>query len=101
MEQIQLGYSLKDIPIPEDKAYLEKVISSWEVSDKKMKWKVHRINNPTRSGKESKKTFGFPTTEAPPTLKADLPTTKALKEFQVGMQGLIRDIKFNSNTNEP
>ena len=36
MEQIQLGYSLKDIPIPEDKVYLEKVISSWEVSDKKM-----------------------------------------------------------------
>ena len=49
MEQIQLGYSLKDIPIPENKVYLEKVISSWEVSDKKMKWKVHRINNPART----------------------------------------------------
>ena len=57
-------------------------------------------NNPTRAGKESKETFGFPTTEAPPILKADLPTTKTLKEFQVGMQDLIREIKFNSNTNE-
>ena len=51
-------------------------------------------NNPTRAGKESKEIFGFPTTEAPPFLKADLPTTKALKEFQVGMQDLIREIKL-------
>ena len=98
MEQIQLGYSLKDIPIPENKVYLEKVISSWEVSDKKMKWKVHRINNPARTAKESKNTFGFPTVEAPPTLKPDLPTTKQLKEFQNGMINLIKGIEFNSNT---
>ena len=38
MEQIQLGYSLKDIPVADDKVYLEKVIGSWEVTDKKMKW---------------------------------------------------------------
>ena len=100
MEQIQLGYSPKDIPIADDKVYLEKVISSWEVSDKKMKWKVHRINNPARTAKEAKNTFGFPTVEAPPTLKADLPTTKALKNFQEGMIDLIRGIEFNRKTNE-
>ena len=100
MEQIQLGYSLKDIPVPEDKVYLEKVIASWGKTDKKMKWKVHRINNPTRTARESKNTYGFPTVEAPPTLKADLPTTKKLKEFQDGMIDLIREIKFNSNTNQ-
>ena len=100
MEQIQLGYSLKDIPVAEDKVYLEKVISSWDVTDKQMKWKVHRINNPTRVAKTSKNTFGFPTAEAPPTLKPDLPTTKALKEFQAGMIDLIKGIEFNNNTNE-
>ena len=100
MEQIQLGYSLKDIPTPDDKVYLEGVISSWGKTDKKMRWKVHRINNPGRVARESKNTFGFPTVEAPPMLKADLPTTKALKDFQVGMLDLIREIKFNSNTNE-
>ena len=100
MEQIQLEYSLKDIPVPEDKVYLEKVIASWGKTDKKMKWKVHRINNPTRTAREPKNTFGFPTVEAPPTLKPDLPTTKALKEFQVGMVNLIKGIEFNSNTNQ-
>ena len=100
MEQIQLGYSLKDIPTPDDKVYLEKVIASWGKTDKKMRWKVHRINNPGRVARESKNTYGFPTVEAPPMLKADLPTTKALKEFQTGMVVLIKDISFNSNTNE-
>ena len=73
MEQIQLGYSLKDIPVADDKTYLEKVIGSWEVTDKKMKWKVNRIINPARASKAPKVTFGFPTTECPPILKADRP----------------------------
>ena len=100
MEQINLGYSLKDIPVTDDKTYLEKVIGSWEATDKKMKWKVNRIINPARANQASKATFGFPTTECPPALKADRPETKALKQFQNGMSDLTKDIKFNSNTNQ-
>ena len=100
MEQINLGYSLKDIPVTDEKTYLEKVIGTWEITDKKMKWKVNRIINPARANQAPKATFGFPTTECPPALKADRPETKALKQFQNGMSDLIRDIKFNSNTNE-
>ena len=60
MEQISLGYSLKDISVPEDKVVLEKVISSWEVTGKKMKFQSNpqcRLLNPTKSelGKVSKK----------------------------------------------
>ena len=99
MEQISLGYSLKDIPVPEDKVVLEKVISSWEVTGKKMKWKVNRIFNPKARG-TAKKTFGFPTTEKAPIPKPDCPGSKPLIEFQKGMIELISSIEFNKKTNE-
>ena len=54
MEQILLGYSLKDIPVAADKTVLEKVISSWEVTNRKMKWKVNRVYNPPMANKASK-----------------------------------------------
>ena len=98
MEQINLGYSLKDIPLTDDKTYVQKVIAKWDITDKAMKWKVCRVFGKTKWGK--KETYGFPTCAPAPIPKPDCPASKPLKEFQKGMRDLIKNIEFNKNTNE-
>ena len=99
MEQIKFEYSLKDIPVTDDKIYVQKVISKWELTDKAMKWKVCRAfgKKTNKSGRKEK--YGFPTCAPAPIPKADCPGAKPLKEFQKGMVDLIRDIEFNKQTN--
>ena len=50
MEQINLGYSLKDIPLPDDKTQIQILIQSWEVTDKAMRWKILKTFNPEAFG---------------------------------------------------
>ena len=93
MEQINLGYSLKDIPVTDDKTYVQKVIAKWDLTDKAMKWKVCRVYGKTKWAK--KETYGFPTCAPAPIPKPDCPAAKPLKEFQKGMVDLIKNIEFN------
>ena len=57
MEQINLGYSLKDIPLPDDKTQIQILIQSWEVTDKAMRWKILKTFNPEAFGNEKKEKF--------------------------------------------
>ena len=98
MEQINLGYSLKDIPVTDDKTYVQKVIAKWDLTDKAMKWKVCRVYGKTKWAK--KETYGFPTCAPAPIPKPDCPAAKPLKEFQKGMVDLIKNIEFNKKTND-
>ena len=100
MEQIDFGYSLKDIPVTDDKVYVQKVISKWEITDKAMKWKVCRLFGKKTNKWGKKEKFGFPTTAPAPIPRPDCPAAKPLKEFQKGMVDLIRDIEFNKQTNK-
>ena len=100
MEQINLGYSLKDIPVSDDKTYLQILIQSWEATDKTMRWKILKFFHPEAFRNSNKNTYGFRTTAKAPKAKPDCPSFKPYKEFQMGMLDLISSVKFNKRSNE-
>ena len=100
MDQINLGYSLKDIPLADDKTFLQILIQSWEKTDKAMRWKILKTFHPEAFQNSGKENYGFKTTKPAPTPKTDCPSYKPLREFQQGMVELIKSIKFNNNSNE-
>ena len=100
MEQVNLGYSLKDIPVPDDKTHLQILIQSWEPTNKAMKWKILKTFNPEAFGNDKKEKFGFPTTRPAPIPKPDCPAAKPFLAFQRGMVELIRSVEFNKQSNE-
>ena len=92
MEQVNFGYSLKNIPIPEQKVYLQMLINSTEKVIKTFRWKAFHFLNP-KTYTDKKETFGFTSTKPAPILPE-------LKEFEDEMLKLIKNVEFNSNTNE-
>ena len=100
MEQINLGYSLKDIPLPDDKTQIQILIQSWEVTDKAMRWKILKTFNPEAFGNEKKEKFGFPTARPAPIPKPDCPASKPMLAFQRGMVELIKSVEFSKQSNE-
>ena len=100
MEQVNLGYSLKDIPLSDDKTHLQILIQSWEKTFKAMKWKVLKTFNPEAFKNDKKEKFGFPTTRPAPIPKPDCPASKPMLNFQRGMVELIKNVEFNKQSNE-
>ena len=93
MDQVDFGYSLKNIPIPEKKVYLEMLIDSSEKVLRTMRWKAYHFFNPSQTKSKAKETYGFNSTKPSPNLPE-------LKDFQDGLLKIIENIKFNKNTNE-
>ena len=100
MEQVNLGYSLRDIPVTDDKTYLQILIQSWEPTNKQMKWKILKTFNPEAFNNGNKENFGFPTTRPAPIPKPDCPASKPLLKFQRGMVELFKNVEFNKQSNE-
>ena len=99
MEQINLGYSFKDIPLPDDKTYLQILIESWEKSDKQMRWRIFKVLHPEAFKNNGKNNFGFRTSAKAPQPKPDCPSYKPFMEFTKGMCDLISNVKFNKKSN--
>ena len=92
LEKVNLGYSLKNIPIPKNQEYLLEFINSSEVLTSSMRWESFFFLNPDKIPSH-KETYDFKST-----MKA--PKVKELGPFEDKMFELCRDIKFdNSCTN--
>ena len=91
MEQVNLGYSTKNIPVPSKNTYLQILISSMEKLNHRMRWKAFFELNPETKSK-SKETFGFKST-------APAPYVPELKEFQDKMINLAKNITFGNKPN--
>ena len=91
MEQVNFGYSLKNIPIPEEKVYLQMLINSSEKVMKSIRWKVFHFLILQKSTK--KENFGFNSTKP-------APSVPELKEFENGMAEIIKGVKFTKETND-
>ena len=58
MEQVNFGYSLKNIPIPDNKENLLKLTNSFEIFSENLRKHINFKLNPPKA--EKKETYGFP-----------------------------------------
>ena len=82
MEQVNFGYSLKNIPVPSPQEYHQEMINSVEKLLNRMNWKVFHSQNPDKSGAKKEK-FGFNTSKP-------APKAKELIEFKEGMLNILK-----------
>jgi hypothetical protein len=90
MDQVTLGYSTKNVPVPSQKDYLQRLISSADKFMKSLRWRTFFFLNP-ESKPNKKETYGFPSTKSPPKLTE-------LKQFEDGILDIIQGIEFKDTT---
>ena len=86
MDQVNFGYSIKNISIPSEKDFIIELIKSVEKFTKNIKWRALHYLNPNNN-RQNKETFGFNTTNPPP-LVAEL------DELQDMLYDIVVGIKF-------
>lgn len=92
MERINLGYSTKNVPMPKEKEYLQRLIEKSEKFIRALRWRTFFYLNPNNKP-ATKNTFGFTSTKAPPFIAE-------LKDFEDGIHNLIRTIEFKPIKNQ-
>ena len=92
MDQVNFGYSTKNIPIPSEKDFTIELIKSVEKFVKNLKWRAFHYLNPVNN-RQRKETYGFNTTSPPP--KVD-----ELNELKDMLYDLVVSIKFKKHSNE-
>ena len=86
MDQVNFGYSTKNIPIPEKQDYIERLILQTTKFAKMAKWKAVHYLNETRN-RNKKETFGFSTT-------APVPPVPELKQLEDELNSMIEKVTF-------
>ncbi len=86
MEQVNFGYSTKNIPAPSQKEYLKNFIAKTEKFIRAIRWRTYFFLNPDDKPKK-KETYGFKST-------LNTKPIRELKQFEDGMLDLIQNIKF-------
>ena len=66
MEKINLGYSLKNIPVPGKESYMKNLLSMIESFLRRVRWKAYWFNNKKEDNAPKKETFGFNSENVPP-----------------------------------
>ncbi|KAJ8033340.1 hypothetical protein HOLleu_23545 [Holothuria leucospilota] len=76
MNQFNLGYSTKNIPIPSRKGYLTALINKTEKFIRSVRWRTFFYLNPNGGKIRKEETYGFRSSKSPPQIPE-------LKEFEV------------------
>ena len=92
MEKFNIGYSTKNIPLPSQNDFLQRLIEKTEQFLRRMRWKAFFFLNPSMST-SSKDTYGFKSTKNPPPIGE-------LKEFEDDMLKMVQSMKF-TQVNSP
>lgn len=87
MERMNLGYSLKNIPIASKKSYMKRMLEKTESFVRRMRWKALFFEKPEQFGPE-KATYGFKTSKAPPQMEHLIP-------FENDLYDLICNVQFD------
>ena len=90
MDAVNLGHSVKDIPVPGIKLYLNMLINSKEKLVKNVRWAVKAFKDPMFTSK--KNTYEFKSIKHP----SQEPETKA---FEDDLDELLKNIEFKNNSN--
>ena len=91
MEKFNIGYSTKNIPLPSQNDFLQRLIEKTEQFLRRMRWKAYFFLNPDTSN-SYKNTHGFKSTKNPPPIDE-------LKEFEDDMLKLVQSTKFKHVNN--
>ena len=91
LEQINLGYSTKNILTFSEKQYIKSLINRTEQFVKSVLWKAFFFLSPGLDT-QNKETYGFNSTRPPPFIPE-------LKEFEGGLTSIIEKIKFRKLNN--
>ena len=92
MERIDFSFSLKNIPYPSKKAYINLLIAQTEKFIKNLRWRVFFFKNDSPKNK-GENNFGFKSGNSPP-------PDPELKPFEDDLRKMIKCIKFAQN-NQP
>ena len=96
MIRCNLGYSLKNIPIPSRDTYLKSLIAQTESFIKRLRWRVYwyqRDPDEKKKFENDVQSYGLKSTNSPP-------TNPLLHNFESEMYKLIGNIKFKNVRNE-
>ena len=94
MEKVNLGYSIKNIPYPDERSYKAKLIEQTEALVKRMRWKAIFFN--AKDKKEDEKhieNYGLKYSKSPAQVKE-------LFHFENNLFQLVKDVKFRKTRNE-
>ena len=92
MDQVNLGHSTKNIPIPGKSEYLQSLIASAEKFIRSIRWKTFFYLNPNENA-ERKNTYDFNSTKSPPKIPE-------LKDFEDEMLKLVQSVEFKSSASK-
>lgn len=95
LKQINLEYSLKNIPIPHQNSYLKRLISQTEQFLKRIRWKALFFEKDPKDAPEyddKSENFGFKTSNTPP-------QNSDLTDFENDIYKLIGNIEFKNVNN--
>ena len=96
MERMNFGYSVKNIPIPNQRAYKLQLIERIEAVIKRMRWKaIYFLNKDQNSNKESQhiQTYGLKTNKCPTRVPA-------MKKFEADLINVAANLTFRNVTND-
>ena len=97
MNKFHFNQSLKNILIPSKSQYQRVLVSKIEKFIVNLRWKLFHIQNPSRDNKE---TYGFKTTNTPPTLKELVPLEEDLLKLAKNIEFRHVNSNFQSNLRE-
>ena len=86
MRQFRLDYSLKNIPLPTQDAYLKNLVEKVESVTKRMRWKAHFFLKGEKNN-DKNKLFDLASNKTPPTILE-------MKPFEDDLINLIENVKF-------
>ena len=93
MEKINLGYSIKNIPIPHERVYLLQLVEKIEAVIKRMRWKATFYNKKKNEGEQIPERYGIKSDNCPKQIKELLP-------FEDELILLLNSIKFRKVKND-
>ena len=80
-------YSMKNIPIPTKRTYMNCFIEKVESFIRRMRWKAYFFNNNNKNESEIEENFGFPSIRCPP-------IDEHLTSFEQALYQIIQEIEF-------
>jgi len=86
MEKFSVNYSTKNIPLPSQNDYRQRLIEKTELFLRRMRWKAYFFLNPSTIS-NTKDTYGFKSAKNPPPVEE-------LKEFENSMLKMIQSTNF-------
>ena len=90
MEKVNLGHSVKDIPVSSRKEYQQMLINSLEKFSRNLSWKVLFFLKPNQ--KQTKETYGFKSIKNPPPIPE-------IKDFKEDLIDMVKNIEFEHRSN--